>query len=190
MSAASNRRSRLAVRAAGLAGLVVVVAACSTTQERHGGGVEPTTALPTTSGLPTPIGRMPPGAACPLTKPTNPDQVPATLARGGASGWYGTRDLWVRLPSGRPLKKFPSVTMEDGNFTSEYGKPDVQARRLDGSGRARYEFGGYATESRYGPGAPLQFWPTGVGVSAPGCWMVTLSFRSSVIRGVVRVPAA
>jgi hypothetical protein len=190
MSGRSNRGSRLGKRAAAATtALAVVAAACSAAEEnRSGDAAEPTMTGQTISGLPSPLSRLRPGAPCPVTKPTTPDQVPAVLARGGAKGWYGTRDLWVLLRSGRDLGKFPSVTMEDGEFTSAYGKPDVRASRLDGPGRAQFGFGGYATESTHGRRKPLQFWPTGVGVSAPGCWMVTLTFRSSVVRVVVRVP--
>jgi hypothetical protein len=192
---AGRGRRRIAAPAVGVVTcLAVMGAACSASSERadsaaddaHPAKVQPPS---TPSSPPPPIDRLRPGEPCPVTRGVDPSTVPRLLdpEADGDVGWYGADDLWVRLPSARALGKFPTVTMEDGEFTDDYGRPAVRAIRLDGPGRADISFGGYATEVTRLPREPLQWWPTSVEVPAPGCWMVTVEFRSSTIRAVLRV---
>lgn len=135
---------------------------------------------------------LPSGAACPVTVPVDAAAVPPVVARGGGD-WYGRDDLWVALWFARPDPanfahyngfyglKYGSVTLDDGKLTSRFGPPAVRARRLDGPGIAKVGFGGY------GNTGSLQFWPTGIDFSEPGCWLVTSSLRKTIVRFVVKV---
>ena len=136
---------------------------------------------------------LPSGAACPVTVPVAAAAVPPVLARAGSGDWYGRDDLWVALWFARPdpanfahynglyRLKYGSVTLDDGKLTSRFGPPAVRARRLDGPGTAKVGFGGY------GNTGSLQFWPTGIDFSEPGCWLVTSSLRKTIVRFVVKV---
>jgi hypothetical protein len=189
---AGRGRRRIAAPAVGVvASLAVLGAACSGSGEpaddaastARPGKVQPD------SVSPPPIDRLRTGEPCPVTRGVDPSTIPRLLdpAADDDVGWYGGDDLWVRLPSGRALGKFPTVTMEDGEFTDDYGRPAVRATRLDGPGRADISFGGYATEVTRLPREPLQWWPTSVEVSAPGCWMVTVEFRGGAVHVVLPV---
>ena len=137
-------------------------------------------------------GRLPSGASCPVTVPMDATAVPPVVARAGGD-WYGKDDLWVSLWFARPdpanfahqdgfySLKYGSVTLDDGKLTSRFGPPAVHATRLDGPGTAKVGFGGYGYTSS------LQFWPTGIDFSEPGCWLVTSSLRMTVVRFVVKV---
>jgi hypothetical protein len=136
--------------------------------------------------------RLPSGAACPVTVPVDAAAVPPVVARAGGD-WYGRDDLWVALWFARPDPanfarhdgfyglKYGSVTLDGGKLTSRFGPPAVRARRLDGPGIAKVGFGGY------GNTGSLQFWPTGIDFSEPGCWLVTSSLRKTIVRFVVEV---
>jgi hypothetical protein len=138
------------------------------------------------------VPRLPSGASCPLTVPVGAAAVPPVVARAGGD-WYGRDGLWVSLWFARPdpanfahhdgfySLKYGSVTLDGGKFTSRFGPPAVRASRLDGPGVAKVGFGGYGYTSS------LQFWPTGIDFSEPGCWLVTSSLRTTIVRFVVKV---
>jgi hypothetical protein len=153
----------------------------------------PAAAPRSAQGSPTRLAPRPPSAAsCPVTVPVDAAAVPPVVARAGGD-WYGKDDLWVSLWFAQPDPsifarhdgfyglKYGSVTLDDGRFTSRFGPPTVRARRLDGPGTAKVGFGGYGYTSS------LRFWPTGIEFSEPGCWLVTSSFRRTIVRFVVRV---
>jgi hypothetical protein len=133
-----------------------------------------------------------PSATCRVTVPMNASAVPPAVARAGGD-WYGKDDLWLSLWFARPdpgnfarhdgvySLKYGSVTLADATFTSKFGPPVMHAERLDGPGAAKVGFGGYGYTST------LQFWPTGIDFSEPGCWMVTSQFRNTVVRFIVKV---
>jgi hypothetical protein len=175
---------------------VVAVVSCSsqTDRARSAGSGHPTGAVAsrTPEGAPGEPAGLPSGASCPVTVPMNATAVPPVVARAGGD-WYGKDDLWVSVWFARPdpanfahkdgaySLKFGSVTLDDGELTSRFGPPVVQATRLDGPGTATVGFGGY------GYTGTLKFWPTGIDFSQPGCWAVTSSFRKTIVRFVVKV---
>jgi hypothetical protein len=192
--------SRAAEQAASVVAAAVVavaVASCSAQTGRLGpaGTEQQTRAAASRSphGVPGRLApRLPSDASCPVTVPVDAAAVPPVVARAGGD-WYGRDDLWVSLWFARPDPatvarhdgfyglKYGSVTLDDGRFTSRFGPPAVRARRLDGPGTAKVGFGGYGYTSS------LRFWPTGIDFSEPGCWLVTSSFRGTVVRFVVKV---
>jgi hypothetical protein len=100
----------------------------------------------------------------------------------GVSLWFARPDpVNFDHQGGSYSLKYASVTLDNDKFTSRFGPPSVQATRLDGPGTAKVGFGGY------GHTGALQFWPTGIDFSKPGCWLVTSSLRGTVVRFVVKV---
>ncbi len=180
-----------------IAVLAVAVVSCSAQpgRARRADSGHPTAAAASRSpeGAPGGPAGLPAGAPCPVTVPVDATAVPPVVARAGGD-WYGKDDLWVSLwfarpdPSsfarqgGSPGLKYGSVTLDHGRLTSRFGPPVVQAARLDGPGTATVGFGGYGYTDT------LQFWPTGIDFSQPGCWAVTSSFRTTIVRFVVKVP--
>lgn len=175
--------------------MAVVSCSAQTDRSRRAGSGHPTSAAASRSpegALGEPTG-PPSGVSCPVTVPMDATAVPPVVARAGGD-WYGKDDLWVSLWFARPDPanfthhdgfsglKYGSVTLDGGKLTSRFGPPEVQATRLDGPGTASVGFGGY------GYSDTLQFWPTGIDFSQPGCWAVTSSFRKTIVRFVVKVP--
>lgn len=174
--------------------LAVAAPACSAGDERRSDDAR--AAEIQAAGDPQPpIGRLRPGEPCPVTAPMAASSLPPVLAAEADSSWYGEDELWVSVPvdqarsavrvNGRYTIKFATVTLQDGQLTSDYGTPEMRIRRLDGRGTARSGFGGYATTGEYDE--PFHFWPTGIDFSDSGCWAVTGTLRDTTIRFVLRV---
>ncbi len=183
------------------AALALSAAACSDADQTPAGDGEPMREPGAACVASTPSRQLRPGEPCPITAPTEADKLPPVLAEGYGSNerWYGQDDLWVSLPRvqaiapvrGRYSIKFVTVTLRDGQLTSEFGPPELRVRRLDGRGTAQAGFGGYATTGEYDD--PFRFWPTGIDFSDPGCWLVTGTVGETTIEFVLRVegrPAA
>ncbi len=127
---------------------------------------------------------------CPVTAPLSRSALPTVLER--ASGrWYGDDFLWVALPDYPATRradgfflKYPWVILHDGAPTSQAGPPQVVARRIDGTGHSTATSAGYASSAE----PPYRFWPSGLSLSAPGCWEVTGSIHNSTLRFTLYVP--
>jgi hypothetical protein len=180
------------------AALALSIVACTDADEAPAGDGSPRRESGAACVASTPSQELRPGAPCPITAPTDADKLPPVLVDEG-SPWYGQDELWVSLPRtqaiapvrGRYSIKFATVTLRDGQLTSEFGPPELRVRRLDGRGTAQVGFGGYATTGEYYE--PFRFWPTGIDFSDPGCWLVTGTVGETTIEFVLRVegrPAA
>ena len=190
--------SRVAQQLASLVALAVAVpvASCSLQADQGRAGTERQTRAAESPSPPVaaakPTRRPTPDLSCQVTGPRDVTAVPPVVRRAGGD-WYGQDDLWVSTSSWRPdpanfahidgsyRVKYASVTLDEGELTSRFGPPEVQATRLDGSGTATVDVGGYGSTSS------LQFWPTVIDFSDPGCWLVTSSLRKTVVRFVVNV---
>ena len=66
------------------------------------------------------------------------------------------------------------------------GPPRLEARRVDGPGRAQGSTGGYASagNGRY----RVSFWPTVIDFPRRGCWPLTETLRAATIRFPEQVP--
>jgi hypothetical protein len=175
-----------------LAALTATVSACSDGDPTGNGsdGPQVQAAEPGFAECAAPSRRLRPDEPCPVTATMDTGDLPSVLVGHGT--WYGKNDLWVSLPTspavpvnGRYSVKFGTVTLRDGEFTSEYGAPEMHVRRLDGPGTARTGFGGYAMSG--GWEKPFRFWPTGIDFFEPGCWLVTSTVSQTTIQFVLRV---
>jgi hypothetical protein len=193
--------SRQVQRLASLVAVALTVAACSAEPDqavRRDQAAQPDQAIQPDQ---TPAATAPeqvtkakptPASSCQDTVPMDAAAVPPVVARAGA-GWYGKGDLWVSMSSARPAPanfaridgsyrlKYATVTLDNGKPSPRFGPPAVQVMRLDRTGTATVDFGGYGTTST------LQFWPTTIDFSDPGCWLVTSSLQQTVVRFVVEV---
>lgn len=138
--------------------------------------------------------------SCQVTKPTQ-SGIPASLQHYGDGPWFGDGPMWVdawwvdlknrKLALRNSSEKYPyaikyrSFTVQHGKVTDTLGHPKIHATRLDGRGRAKGGFGGYATEAD----TPVieHFWPTVVSFSSHGCWQITESIGHSTIKFKVKI---
>lgn len=160
---------------AAVAGLVLLCCGCST--------AEPATLQTATAAAPM---------NCAETAATPAGERPPLLA-GTTGSWFGASDLWVGLPdhpaavTGEAIVlKFPWVTLNPDQPTSELGVPLVGATKPGVVTPVPASFGTY-TQS-YGTGG-LAFWPATIEFPEEGCWTVTGSLGATTVQFVVKVTA-
>jgi hypothetical protein len=158
-----------------VAGLLLLCCGCAT--------AEPATLAPV--GTPAP-------ANCAETEATPASARPEVLATS-TNLWFGADDLWVGLPDHAPtaqgdelVLKFPWVTLERGDPTSEMGPPQVSATRTGVATPVPASIGAYS--ETYGTGK-LSFWPATIEFPGAGCWTVTGALGTTTVQFVVRVTA-
>lgn len=136
-------------------------------------------------------------SSCPVTRPTSsgvPEGVReqrygAVFGQGAlwVGAWWADRSAVEQVRHQRPhAVKYPSFTVRDGAVTSALGPPLVQATRLDGTGEASGDTGGYASATQDGSDRTLHWWPTVVTFSSRGCWQITETVGGTSISYVVR----
>jgi hypothetical protein len=164
------------VRVATVAAAGLLLTACQTAAEQTGMTPLITSAPPTCTET----------AATPAAG--RPDMLATTTG-----SWYGATDLWVGLPEhpatveGDALVlKFPWVTLDGDEPTSELGAPQVSASSTDTPAPIPATFADYART--FGTG-DLAFWPATIKFPSAGCWTVTGQLAETTVQFTVEVAA-
>lgn len=167
----------------------LLIAGCTSNQTT----TEPEAATAATG---TSAASMSPGKDdCPVTLPTE-DGVPQGVGETFDGPVFGRGDLWVNawwaekpnleFVRNNDRVKYPSFTTEDGEITDRLGAPSVRVKQLGGDGESTGGAGGYAN-ARNDSGEILNWWPTVIDFSGPGCWEVTQTIAQTSITYVVNI---
>lgn len=170
-----------------LSSAVLLTTACTTTET----SAEPS---PTTATMATKTPSQGP-ETCRVT-PVTQAGVPEGILNSFDGPTFGQENLWVNAwwaeePTLEFVRendriKYPSFTTVEGQVTDELGPPLIQVQQLDGTGEGTGTTGGYATEID-DSGKTLNWWPTVIDFSGPGCWEVTQTVGQTSITYVVEI---
>ena len=142
---------------------------------------ESVTEGPVTAAASPTVASSPVTDGCRVTLPTK-EGIPKSVRQSVDGPVFGQGGLWMyawwaegpTLASVRKENgiKYPSLTTHDGVVTDQFGPPRLQVIRLDGTGEASGDSGGFATD--YDDlGRTRTWWPTAIDSSGAGCWQVT-----------------